>query len=169
MSILRGRVIRSGRKREPGTLFAHRRRPRLRQCFHPPVQSEACGRDRTLGVNRATAIFHAAADGPLVHIQCDVIHRCWGASLVFLNQQPLSSALYTKRSSFGLYIESNQACRRCNFCRMINSKSTRAGRRMSDSDAARCASPRWKCRSRDPIGLPGWSVPRQIVLRAASW
>jgi hypothetical protein len=55
-----------------------------------------------------------------------------------------------------------------NFYRIINSKSTRAGRRMSDSGAARCASPRWKCRSRDPIGPPGWSVPRRIVPQAAS-
>ena len=44
-------------------------------------------------MNRATAIFHAVAVGPLVNIQSDVIHNLHGrASLVSLNQRPLSSA-----------------------------------------------------------------------------
>jgi hypothetical protein len=44
-------------------------------------------------VNLATAVFHAVADLALVNIQADVIHRLHGgASLVFLNQRPLSSA-----------------------------------------------------------------------------
>src|SRR5215470_20319434 len=71
----------------------HRRRPRLRQCFHPAVQIEAGGGNRSFAVNRATAILYAVADGPLVHIQSNVIHRFHGgASLVFLNQRPLRSA-----------------------------------------------------------------------------
>jgi len=41
-----------------------------------------------------------------VNIQSDVIHRLHGgASLVSLNQRPLSSAFYTKRSSSDLYIQ----------------------------------------------------------------
>src|SRR5882757_9678637 len=56
-----------------------------------PVQT--CGGNRALGVNLAPAVFHAIADLPLVNIQADVIHRLHGgASLVFLNQRPLSSA-----------------------------------------------------------------------------
>src|SRR5215468_12235628 len=71
----------------------HRCRPRLRQCFPPTVQIEAGGGNRSFAVNRATAILYAVADRPLVHIQSDVIHRFHGgASLVFLNQRPLSSA-----------------------------------------------------------------------------
>src|SRR6266436_2674968 len=71
----------------------HRRGPRLRQRFHPAVQVKTRGGDRALGVNRATAILHAVADRPLVHIQSDVIHSLHGgASLVSLNQRPLSSA-----------------------------------------------------------------------------
>ncbi len=65
----------------------HGCRPRLRQCFHPPVQVKPRGGNRTLGVNRATAILHAVADRPLVNIQPDVIHSLHGgASLVSLNQ-----------------------------------------------------------------------------------
>src|SRR5215470_2996406 len=71
----------------------HRCRPRRRQCFHPAVQIEAGGGNRSFAVNRATAILYAVADRPLVHIQSNVIHRFHGgASLVFLNQRPLSSA-----------------------------------------------------------------------------
>jgi hypothetical protein len=36
---------------------------------HPMVQVKTCGGDRIFGVNRATAILHAVADGPLVNIQ----------------------------------------------------------------------------------------------------
>ena len=43
----------------------HRRRPRLRQRLHPVVQIQTRGENRAFGVNRATAIFHAVADGPL--------------------------------------------------------------------------------------------------------
>ena len=46
----------------------HRRGPRLRQCFHRPVQLKARGGDRAFAVNRATAILHAVADRPLVNI-----------------------------------------------------------------------------------------------------
>ena len=71
----------------------HRRGPRLRQCFDPTVQVKACGGNRSFGVNRATAVLHAVADRLLVNIQPDVIHRLYGgASLVSLNQRPLSSA-----------------------------------------------------------------------------
>jgi hypothetical protein len=57
-------------------------------------------------VNRATAIFHALADRPPVNIQPDVIHSLHGgASSVSPNQRPLSSALYTMRSSFDLRIQ----------------------------------------------------------------
>src|SRR5215470_3287266 len=88
----------------------HRCRPRRRQCFHPAVQIEAGGGNRSFAVNRATAILYAVADRPLMHIQSNVIHRFHrGASLVFLNQRPLSSAFfYTKRSSFHLCIQTNQ-------------------------------------------------------------
>jgi hypothetical protein len=65
----------------------HRRRSLLWQCFHPTVQVKTGGRSRAFGVNRATAILQAAADGPLVHMQPDVIHILQGgASLVSLNQ-----------------------------------------------------------------------------------
>src|SRR5271154_5480710 len=88
----------------------HRRAPRLWQRFHPQVQVNARGGKRSFGENSATAVLHAVADLPLVNIQPDVIHRFHGgASLVFLNQRPLSSASsYTKRSSFDLYIQTNQ-------------------------------------------------------------
>ena len=56
------------------------------------VQVETRVTIRTFGVNRATAILYAIADGPLVNIP-DVIHSLHGgASLMFLNQRPLSSA-----------------------------------------------------------------------------
>src|SRR5271163_28218 len=89
----------------------HRRAPRLWQRFHPQVQVNACGGKRSFGENPATAVLHAVGDLPLVNIQSDVIHRFHGgASLVFLNQRPLSSACsYTKRSSFDLYIQTYQA------------------------------------------------------------
>src|SRR5580698_7797745 len=58
----------------------HRRGPRLRQRFHPAVQVKTRGGDRTFGVNRATAILHAVADRPLVHIQSDVIHSLHGGA-----------------------------------------------------------------------------------------
>src|SRR5271157_5559686 len=88
----------------------HRRAPRLWQRFHPQVQVNACGGKRSFGENPATAVLHAVGDLPLVNIQSDVIHRFHGgASLVFLNQRPLSSACsYTKRSSFDLYIQTNR-------------------------------------------------------------
>src|SRR5260370_14797235 len=71
----------------------HRRAPRLWQRFHPQVQVKACGGKRSFGDNLATAVLHAVADLPLVNIQSDVIHRFHGgASLVSLNQRPLSSA-----------------------------------------------------------------------------
>jgi hypothetical protein len=56
------------------------------------------------------AILHAVTDLPLVNIQSDVTHSLHGgASLVFLNQRPLSSVFfYTKRSSVDLYIQINQ-------------------------------------------------------------
>ena len=57
------------------------------------VQVETRVTIRTFGVNRATAILYARADGPLVNIHPDVIHSLHGgASLLFLNQRPLSSA-----------------------------------------------------------------------------
>ena len=56
------------------------------------VQVETRVTIRTFGVNRATAILYAIADGPLVNIP-DVIHSLHGgASLMFLNQRLLSSA-----------------------------------------------------------------------------
>ena len=65
----------------------HRRSPRLRQSFHPAVQVKTSGGNRAFGVNHATAILHAVADRPLVHIQSDVIHVLQGgASLLSLNQ-----------------------------------------------------------------------------------
>jgi hypothetical protein len=74
----------------------HSRAPRLRHCPHPAIQIVACGGSRSLGVSPATAVLHAVADLPLVNIQADVIHRLHGgASLVFLNQRPLSSAFST--------------------------------------------------------------------------
>src|ERR1700674_2218663 len=78
----------------PGANRGFRRcRTRLRQCSHPAIQIKTRGGDRTFGVYRATAILHAVADRPLVHIQSDVIHSLHGgASLVSLNQRPLSSA-----------------------------------------------------------------------------
>ena len=71
----------------------HRRAPRLWQRAHPVVQVQTCGGNRSLGVNLAAAVLHAVADLLLVNVQSDVIHRLHeGASLVFLNQRPLSSA-----------------------------------------------------------------------------
>ena len=71
----------------------HRHTPRLGQRVHPVVQAQACGGKRSLGEDSATAVLHAVADLALVNIQSDVIHRFHGgASLVFLNQRPLSSA-----------------------------------------------------------------------------
>src|ERR1700740_741005 len=58
----------------------HRRRPRLRQRFHPAVQVPTCGGNRSFGVDLATAILHAVADLPLVNIQADVIHRFHGGA-----------------------------------------------------------------------------------------
>ena len=74
----------------------HRRSPRLWQCFHPTIQVKArCGQG-TFRVNVAAAILHAVADRPLVNIQPNVIHTLHGgASLVSLNQRPLSSAFCT--------------------------------------------------------------------------
>jgi ABC-type transport system involved in cytochrome bd biosynthesis fused ATPase/permease subunit len=40
------------------------------------------GGDLALGMNLATAVFHAVADGSLVHIQPDVIHRFHGGRLL---------------------------------------------------------------------------------------
>src|ERR1700687_276178 len=71
----------------------HCRAPRLWQCFHPAIQFEARGGDRSFGMGLATAVLRAVPDDPLVHIQADVIHRFHGgASLVSLNQRPPSSA-----------------------------------------------------------------------------
>jgi hypothetical protein len=57
------------------------------------VQVKTCGGKRSFGVYLAAAVLHAVADLSLVNIQADVIHRLHGgASLVFLNQRPLSSA-----------------------------------------------------------------------------
>jgi hypothetical protein len=70
-----------------------RRAPRLWQRFHPHVQVKAGGGKQSFGENLAAAVLHAVADLPLVNIQADVIHRFHeGASLVSLNQRPLSSA-----------------------------------------------------------------------------
>ncbi len=44
------------------------------------VQIEARGGDRTFGMNRATAVLHTVADGPLVNIQSDVIHGLHGGA-----------------------------------------------------------------------------------------
>jgi hypothetical protein len=78
-----------------------------------PVQVKACGGKRSFSENLAIVVLHAAADLPLVNIQSDVIHRFHrGASLVFLNQRPLSSARsYTKRSSSDLYIQTYRMVR----------------------------------------------------------
>src|ERR1700687_3667946 len=74
----------------------HRRAPRLRKRSHPGVQVQACGGNRSLSVKLAARVLHAVADLALVNIQSDVIHRFHGgASLVFLNQRPLSSAFFT--------------------------------------------------------------------------
>src|SRR5712664_1127172 len=72
----------------------HRRGPRLRQRFHPAVQVKTRGGDRTFGVNRATAILHAVADRPLVHIQSDVIHILHGGASFGVSEsaRSLSSA-----------------------------------------------------------------------------
>ena len=71
----------------------HPRAPLLWQRFHLDVQVQARGCERSFGVHLATAVLHAMTDLPLVNIQSDVIHRFHGgASLVFLNQRPLSSA-----------------------------------------------------------------------------
>src|SRR5882757_3294307 len=71
----------------------HRRAPRLRECFDPEVKVSACGGKRSFGVHLATAVLYTVTDLSLVNIQADVIHRFHGgASLVFLNQRPLSSA-----------------------------------------------------------------------------
>src|SRR5882724_3414368 len=72
----------------------HRRGPRLRQRFHPAVQVKTRGGDRTFGVNRATAILHAVADRPLVHIQSDVIHSLHGGASFGVSEsaRSLSSA-----------------------------------------------------------------------------
>src|SRR5215469_2968728 len=72
----------------------HRRGPRLWQRFHPLIEVEACCRNRTLGMNRATGVLHAVADGSLVHIQADVIHRLHGGASFGVSESasPLSSA-----------------------------------------------------------------------------
>jgi hypothetical protein len=49
----------------------HRCGPRPLQCFHPMVQVQAGGGNRTFGVNRATCVLHAEADSPLVNIQSE--------------------------------------------------------------------------------------------------
>ena len=56
----------------------HRRRPGLRQCFHPTIQVETRGGQGTFCVNVAAAILHAVADRPLVNIQPDVNIFCMG-------------------------------------------------------------------------------------------
>src|SRR4029077_4692274 len=91
----------------------HRRAPRLGQRFHPAIQVQTGGRNRSFGVNPAAAVLHAVADLPLGNMQADVIHRLHGgASSVSLNQRPLSSAFfYTKRSSSDLYIQTYQEFR----------------------------------------------------------
>src|SRR5258707_3397037 len=56
-------------------------------------RSIACGGKRSFGVDLATAVLHAVTYLLLVNIQSDVIHKFHGgASLVSLNQRPLSSA-----------------------------------------------------------------------------
>src|SRR5258706_357622 len=64
---------------------------------------------RSFGVHLATAVLHAITDLPLVNIQSDVIHRFHGgASLVFLNQRPLSSAFLHQALLLDLYIQTNR-------------------------------------------------------------
>src|SRR6266404_8166991 len=62
----------------------HRRAPRLRQRFHPTVQVQARGGQRSFRMDFATTVLHAVTDLSLVNIQPDIIHRFHGgASLVF--------------------------------------------------------------------------------------
>src|SRR5882757_3970465 len=62
----------------------HRRAPRLRKRFHPTVQVQARGGQRSFRMDFATTVLHAVTDLSLVNIQPDVIHRFHGgASLVF--------------------------------------------------------------------------------------
>src|SRR5258706_4351180 len=76
------------------------------QFFHLMVQVHSRGGKRSFGVDLATAVLHAIADLPLVNIQSDVIHRFHGgASLVFLNQRPLSSAFLHQALLLDLYIQ----------------------------------------------------------------
>src|SRR6267143_6908809 len=58
----------------------HRRAPRLWQRFHPDVQVQARGCERSFGIHLATAVLHAITDLPLVNIQPDVIHRFHGGA-----------------------------------------------------------------------------------------
>src|SRR6516225_6240365 len=71
----------------------HRRRPRLRQCFHPPIQIQACCGNRTFCVDPATHFLYTVADRSLVNIQSDVIHTLQGGSLPGVSESadPLSS------------------------------------------------------------------------------
>ena len=64
-------------------------------------------------MNRATTILHAAANRPPVNILPHVMHTLLGgASLVSLNQRPLTQLLYTKGSSLDLYIQTLREFRR---------------------------------------------------------
>jgi hypothetical protein len=47
----------------------HRRAPRLRQCFHSTIQIVAGRGNPAFAVKLASAVLHAVADHPLVHIQ----------------------------------------------------------------------------------------------------
>src|SRR5258708_21153056 len=58
----------------------HRRAPRVWQRFHPDVQVQARGCERSFGIHLATAVLHAITDLPLVNIQPDVIHRFHGGA-----------------------------------------------------------------------------------------
>src|SRR5262249_9890946 len=53
----------------------HRCRPRLRQCFDPPIQFIARGTDSSFAVDLSARVLHAVADGLLVNIQANVVHK----------------------------------------------------------------------------------------------